>query len=123
MQKVKKFSVVFLIIVLYYFSTYILTYSPIVTSVQTESGAKRDELFEQLYDNVICNILKSDRTDNISSAITNSLKKFQFLNLHSIIETKNKVFHSGFFQYNFFSKNFPIRFRKENLIFPFNYFW
>jgi len=41
----------------------------------------------------------------------------------AMAKASSQLRHSAFAQYISFSKNFPIRFRKANLIFPFHYFW
>ncbi len=123
MKNAYKFSVVIVIAVLYYFSTYILTVSPIVVNIQNEQGSEKGELIEHMFDNVVSNFLMSDNTNNFSQVVASSLKKNQSVTNFSLNEVIDNSIQSEFLQYIYFSRNFLINFRKADLIFPFNYFW
>lgn len=60
----------------------------------------------------------------------NSFHNFSGLDFRNPLNIFQPLIHSAgalsdaeFTQYNQFSVNFPIRFRKADLIFPFHYFW
>lgn len=49
--------------------------------------------------------------------------KSPFSSLCAILRQAERLFESRYVQYAACSKDFPVRFRKANLIFPFHYFW
>jgi hypothetical protein len=122
-KNARKYSVVLFIAVLYHFSFYILTYSPIIFSFQNDPNSLQNELVDQMYDYAVRNLFKYESRENICSNLVSPVKKLNFVDYYSVNESIENVFQSEFGQYNSFSKNLLIKFRKTDLLFPFNYFW
>jgi len=60
---------------------------------------------------------------NISNNAPSTTLKNSFNEFFAIVKITEQFFTNEFVQYISISKNFRIKYRKANMIFPFHYFW
>jgi hypothetical protein len=60
---------------------------------------------------------------NLFNGATYSGSDFQYKDFSAYLKNAERSISSDFVQYVFQSKNFSIRLRKADLLFPFHYFW
>ena len=60
---------------------------------------------------------------NLFSGVKYSGSDFQHKAFSACLKSAEKTYSTAFFQYVFQSKNFPVKLRKADLLFPFHYFW
>ena len=60
---------------------------------------------------------------NLFNRATYSGSDFQYNEFSAYLKNAERSISSEFVQYVFQAKNFPVRLRKADLLFPFHYFW
>ncbi|SHE47357.1 hypothetical protein SAMN05444274_101450 [Mariniphaga anaerophila] len=67
--------------------------------------------------------LNQETCFNFQSEVSFSNFEFQFKYSPAFLKHTEKVLSKEFTQYIFLARNFPVRLRKADLLFPFHYFW
>jgi hypothetical protein len=60
---------------------------------------------------------------NLFSGVKYSGSDFQYKAFSACLKSAERTISSAFIQYVFQAKNFPVKLRKADLLFPFHYFW
>lgn len=87
------------------------------------SNAEKGIFYSEVTSNLFCTTLPSERLENGASKTTEPSYKNIFNQFSAIVATAEKLFANQFIQYQACSISFLIRFRKSDIIFPFQYFW
>jgi len=97
--------------------------SPPVSPV-FESQPSENRIFFEVSPSGILGIpLNQETTVNLFSGAKYSDSDFQYKPHTASLKYAEKILTSEFVQYVFQSKNFPVRLRKADFLFPFHYFW
>lgn len=125
MGKVFKNTVSLLIIILYCFIISGYSYNHLKTETAFSKGQSSDQkqYYSLVSDNLFCHTVQSEDSVNfVNNFPTSSPKDYHNYTLSS--GKAAGLFISGtFLKYIFCSRNFIIKFRQTDIIFPFHYFW
>jgi hypothetical protein len=114
------FAAVFYIIAVLLFADNI---TPPVSSVSETQSTGNRILFENSLSPILGIPLTQKSGISLFNGATYSGSDFQFKEFSAYLKSAEKSISSEFVQYVFQAKNFLIRLRKADLLFPFHYFW
>lgn len=121
-NKIKNTSIV-LLIAIYCFALGIATESAIHYDFQNQPRAEQENFFSTISTNLFCHTSQSENSIKNFNDFPSPRFTDSYNSLWAVNKTTEHFLEIVFLQYNFFSKNLLIRFRKNNIIFPFHCFW
>lgn len=83
----------------------------------------QEDHFSEISKSFIGQISQSESSIQFLNNFPKRLFKISFIEISTSLETTERLIESKFSQYNGFSRNILMRFRKADTIFPFHYFW
>jgi hypothetical protein len=125
MQKKAGITGIFLLAILYFFTTEMAAYSYAqpVSSIDCSSG-QENEMFSPAVS--ISSFYLAPKTESSVNLLNNTLPSVYnniSVSFPAFVQSAGHIFHAGFSQYSFYITNVRIRFRKASIIFPFHNFW
>ena len=116
-------SSVLVLIAIYCFAIGVFTISINHYDVQTAKTTEQEKFLSTVSVNLYCHTTQLESSvSNLNDFPSPSFKN-PFKNLWAFNKTVEQFFELAFTQYEFFSINLLIRYRKTNIIFPFHCFW
>ncbi len=116
-------SSVLLLIAIYCFAVGNITKSISHYNIQNPQTTQQQESFATVSTNLLCLASQSETSiSNVNDFPSPSFKN-SFNSLWIINKTVEQSFERAFSQYTFIYRNFLVRSRKANIIFPFHCFW
>jgi hypothetical protein len=124
-KKAFKIAGTFLTTILYSAAVFLVVENTLVpVSPGSESQSSYNHIFLEVCPPGILGIPQNQETTvNLFSEAKYSSSDFQYKPFTACLKYAEKTTASEFVQYVFQSRNFPIRFRKADFLFPFHYFW
>ena len=119
---IKKTSVLVLIAI-YCFAIGVFTTSINHYDVQTAQTTEQEKFLSTVSVNLYCHTTQLESSVSNLNDFSSPSFKNSFKNLWAFNKTVEQFFEFAFTQYEFFSINLLIRYRKTNIIFPFHCFW
>ena len=97
--------------------------SPPMSPVNETQTSGNRILFEISPSGILSFPLTQKSSVNLFNGANYSGSDFQHKTFSACLKHSEKTISSEFVQYIFQAKNFPVRLRKADLLFPFHYFW
>jgi hypothetical protein len=97
--------------------------APLVTPVSETQSSGIRILFEESSSGILGIPLTQESSVNLFNGAKYSGSDFQHKTFTACLKHSEKTISSEFVQYVFQAKNFPVKLRKADLLFPFHYFW
>ncbi|MDD4149768.1 MAG: hypothetical protein PHE33_07050 [Bacteroidales bacterium] len=116
-------SSVLVLIAIYCFAIGIVTTSINHYDVQTAQTTEQEKFLSTVSVNLYCHTTQLESSVSNLNDLPSPNFKNPFKNLWAFNKTVEQFFELAFTQYEFFSINLLIRYRKTNIIFPFHCFW
>ena len=116
-------SGVLLLIAIYCFAIGNITKSISHYNIQNTQATEQQEYFATVSTNLFCHTSQSETSLSSFNDFPSPSFKNSFNSLWAINKTAEQSFERAFSQYTFIYRNFLIRYRKANIIFPFHCFW
>lgn len=112
-------AVLYSIAVFLFYENIPLPASSVSESLSTENSIS----FESTPSGFLGDPLTQETVIHYFTGIKYAGSEFQFTDFSACLKYSEKTISSEFVQYVFQAKNFPVRLRKADLLFPFHYFW
>ena len=125
MKKVFKISGALFTAVLYSVAVFLAAenISPSVSPVSEMQSSGIRILFEVSPSGILGIPLTQESSVNLFNGAKYSGSDFQHKTFSACLKHSEKTISAEFVQYIFRAKNFPVKLRKTDLLFPFHYFW
>ena len=114
---------VVLLTMLYCFAIGTINISPAYPGFQDNESASEIEQISAWSSKLYCQISPSENSINNINNLPVKPLKTQFAGFWAILKVTNHLFETELSQYSTLARNVLIKFRKSDLIFPFQYFW
>ena len=125
MQKKAGITGIFLLAILYFFTTEMTAYSFIrpVSTIDSSTGQDKELFNPAVSFSSFYLVPKTESSVNLLNNTLPSVFNNTSVSFPAFVQSAGHLFHAGFSQYSFFITNVRIRFRKASIIFPFHNFW
>lgn len=114
---------VVLLTMLYCFAIGTINVSPAFPGFQDTGSASEIERISVWSSKLYCQTSPSESSINNNNNLPAKPHKTQFAGSWAILKVSNQLFETELTQYSELTRNVLIKFRKSDLIFPFQYFW
>lgn len=97
--------------------------STIIREIQCNSTFEQVKNFSSVSQILFSNTSKSESLFNNNNQTPIQITSIHFYEFCLVIFVIGQLFEAKYYQYTCFSRNFLIKYRKNDNIFPFHYFW
>ncbi len=108
---------------IYCFAVTAVANPPIISDYENQQTTEQEQYLTVISNSLFCHTSQSENSVNSFNNFPLPNFKNLFDKHCSITKSIEQLFESEFAQYDNFSINFLIQYRKSDIIFPFHYFW